>query len=149
MVRDALALWRGPRLGDFRCEGFAAAEIRRLNERELAVVEDLIDVELRLGRHVEMVSELEGLVREEPLRERLSEQLMLSLYRSGRQADALDVGRRTRRLLADQLGIEPSRSLRELERAVLNQDASLATPRGEQHRPATPGRGALIGRGAQ
>jgi len=149
MLRDALALWRGPPLDDFTYEAFATSEIRRLNERKLAVIEDLVDVELKLGRHAELVSELEGLVEEEPLRERLSEQLMLSLYRSGRQADALAVGRRTRQLLADQFGIEPSRSLRELERAMLNQDTSLDPPPVEGHRRATAGRGALIGRDAE
>ena len=139
-LRAALALWRGPPLSDFESEPFAHGEIARLEELHLAALEERIEADLALGRHADLVPELEALVREHPLRERLRAQLMLALYRSGRQAEALDAYRQTRRLLADELGLEPGRTLQELERAILRQDAQLDPPaaRGRPARPSSP-----------
>jgi len=125
-LRDALALWRGPALADFLYEPFAQAEIARLEELRLVALEERIDADLELGRHVELVSELEALVQAEPLRERPRGQLMLALYRSGRQADALAAYRAARDALVDELGIEPGPDLKQLEAAILRQDESLA-----------------------
>jgi predicted ATPase/DNA-binding SARP family transcriptional activator len=136
-LRAALALWRGAALADLAWEPFAQAEVVRLEELRLAASEDRIDAELALGRHGQLVGELERLVAEHPLRERLRGQLMLALYRSGRQADALAVYQRARRTLVDELGIEPGESLRKLERAILAQDASLNVP---QAGPVSPRR---------
>ena len=122
---EALALWRGPALADFSYEPFAQAEARRLDELRLAALEDRIDADLALGRHAALVGEVEGLVEQFPLRERLRGQLMLALYRSGRQAEALDAYQAARRVLVDDLGLEPSAALQELERAILRQDPSL------------------------
>jgi predicted ATPase/DNA-binding SARP family transcriptional activator len=125
-LRASLDLWRGPPLADLAWEPFAHAEIGRLEELRLAALEDRIDADLALGRHGQLVGELERLVSEHPLRERLRAQLMLSLYRAGRQADALAVYQRARRTLVDELGIEPGESLRQLERAILAHDPSLS-----------------------
>jgi YVTN family beta-propeller protein len=127
-LRAALALWRGPPLSDFASEPFAHGEIARLEELRLAALEERIEADLALGRHAELVSELEALVREHPLRERLRAQLMLALYRSGRQAEALDTYQRGRRVLIEELGLEPGRTLHELEGAILRQDAELDPP---------------------
>jgi DNA-binding SARP family transcriptional activator len=127
LLREALALWRGPALADVAHESFAQSEILRLEELRLVAVEQRIDADLELGRDAELVAELEALVREHPLRERPRAQLMLALYRSGRQAEALEVYRQTRRLLVEELGIEPSPALQELERAILDQDPELTT----------------------
>ena len=127
-LRAALALWRGPPLADLAWEPFAHAEILRLDELRLAALEDRIDADLALGRHGQLVGELERLVAEHPLRERPRAQLILALYRAGRQADALAVYQRARRTLVDELGIEPSESLRKLERAILAHDPSLNAP---------------------
>jgi DNA-binding SARP family transcriptional activator len=124
-LRDALSLWRGPALADFLYESFAQAAIARLEEIRLAAVELRIDADLALGRHHELVGELEALVAGHPLRERLRRNLMTALYRSGRQAEALDAYRGARRALVDELGIDPSPALQELERAILRHDASL------------------------
>jgi DNA-binding SARP family transcriptional activator len=124
-LRDALSLWTGPALADFTYESFAQAAIARLEEIRLAAIELRIDADLALGRHDELVGELEALVAEHPLRERLRRCLMTALYRSGRQAEALDVYRNARRVLVHGLGIEPSPALHELERAILRQDPSL------------------------
>jgi len=128
LLRTALAFWRGAALVDFATEPFAEAEIARLEELRLAVLEERIDADLALGRHAELVSELEALVRKNPLRERLAAQLMLALYRSGRQAEALEAYRQTRRRLVEELGLEPGRKLRELERSILSQDPQLEPP---------------------
>jgi DNA-binding SARP family transcriptional activator len=128
-LRDALALWRGPPLADLAFERFAQSEIVRLGEERLAALEDRIDADLALGRHTVLVGELDALVREHPLRERLHAQLMLALYRSGRQADALERYQDVRRVLIDQLGIEPGPGLKELEQAILAQDPSLQPAR--------------------
>jgi DNA-binding SARP family transcriptional activator len=124
-LREALSLWRGPALADFAYTSFAQAAIARLEEIRLAAVELRIDAELAVGRHDELVGEIEALVAEHPLRERLRMYLMTVLYRSGRQAEALDAYQGARRALVDGLGIEPSVGLQELERAILRQDASL------------------------
>jgi DNA-binding SARP family transcriptional activator/DNA-binding beta-propeller fold protein YncE len=124
-LRAALALWRGGALDDLAYERFARAEIERLEERRLEALEDRLDADLALGRHTMLVGELRELVAQHPLRERLRAQLMTALYRSGRQADALDVYREGRRALHDQLGIEPGPALRELEQAILRQDPAL------------------------
>jgi DNA-binding SARP family transcriptional activator len=125
---EALALWRGPPLADFRFEEFAQSDISRLEERRLAAVEDRIDAELELGRHGDTIPELEALVREHPLRERLRRQLMLALYRSGRQAEALDVYADARRALTEELGLEPTDELKQLQRAILAHDPALSPP---------------------
>ena len=124
-LREALALWRGPPLADLAYESFAQPAIRRLGELRLAALEKRIDADLALGRHADLVGELETLVEEQPLRERLRAQLMLALYRCGRQADALGVYRSARAVLVEQLGIEPSPPLRELEQAILRQDPTV------------------------
>jgi hypothetical protein len=147
LLRDALALWRGPALADVAYEPFAQAPILRLEELRQAAVEDRIEADLACGGHVELVGELEQLVAEHPLRERLRGQLMLALYRCGRQADALEAYSRARRELVDQVGIEPGAALQELERAILRQDPALAHVRGA---PAPGGeersvRGILVG----
>ena len=127
-LREGLALWRGPALADFVYEPFAQTEVGRLEERRLAALEDRIEADLELGRHADLVGELEALVVQQPLRERLRAHLMLALYRSARQADALEVYKRTRNHLIDELGIEPGPALQRLEKAVLAQDASLELP---------------------
>jgi DNA-binding SARP family transcriptional activator/tetratricopeptide (TPR) repeat protein len=125
ILREAISLWRGAPLADFAYESFAQADIARLEELRTSVLEQRIDVDLELGRHAELIGELETLVNDHPLREHLRAQLMLALYRSGRQAEALAVFQAGRRALVDELGIEPGRSLRELEQAILRQDAEL------------------------
>ena len=127
-LRDALALWRGPALADVAYEPWAQAEAARLEELRRSAFEERIEADLALGRHAELVGELEALVGAEPLRERLRGQLMLALYRSGRQADALAVYRSARTSLVEELGIEPGRALAELEAAILRQDQALEPP---------------------
>jgi DNA-binding SARP family transcriptional activator len=130
-LHEALSLWRGPALADFAYESFAQAAIARLEEIRLAAIELRIDADLALGRHDELVGELEELVSEHPLRERLRRCLMTALYRSGRQAEALDAYQDARLALVDGLGIEPGTKLRELEQAILRHDPSL-----DLHEPA-------------
>jgi class 3 adenylate cyclase/predicted ATPase len=125
VLREALALWRGPALADFLYEPFAQTEIARLEELRTVVLEERIDADLALGRHAELVSELEALVQTQPLRERPRGQLMLALYRSGRQADALAAYRAAHETLIEELGIEPGPQLKQLEAAILRQDESL------------------------
>jgi DNA-binding SARP family transcriptional activator/streptogramin lyase len=137
---DALALWRGPPLAGTSFESFAANEVERLAEERLSAQLDLIDCELASGRHAEVVPELEMLAGRYPLRERLHAQLMLALYRSGRQADALAVYHEARRRLTDELGLEPGSELRELQKAVLSQDPSLAAPAPNREVLASPRR---------
>ena len=132
---EALALWRGPALSEFAFAEFAQPEIRRLEELRLETVEGRIEAILRLGRHGAVVAELGTLVEAHPLRERLRGQLMLALYRAGRQAEALEVYREGRTLLSDQLGLEPGTDLQRLERAILEQDPALDAP-AEQPREA-------------
>jgi predicted ATPase/DNA-binding SARP family transcriptional activator len=126
LLREALGLWHGPALADFRYESFAQAPIAQLEEARLTALEDAFEDELATGGGAEQVAELQSLVAEHPLRERLRRQLILALYRAGRQADALDVYQETRRTLVDELGIDPSPELQELYRRVLNQDDALA-----------------------
>lgn len=135
VLADALRLWRGPALADFAYEPWAQAEIGRLEALRLGVLEERIEADLALGKHGTVIAELEGLVEEHPTRERLCGQLMIALYRSGRQADALELFRERRRHIVDELGIEPGPALRELEAAILRQDASLDAP----ERPSLPG----------
>ena len=116
-LQEALALWRGPPLAEFAYEPWAQAEIGRLAELRLAALQDRIDADLALGRDGDLVGELEQLVSEHPLSERLRGQLMLALYRSGRQAEALAAYRAARETLVETLGIEPGAALRQLERA--------------------------------
>src|SRR4051794_36650936 len=131
-ARQALALWRGGALDDIADEPFAAVEIRRLEELRLNALEQAIDNDLADGRHGELVAELEALVAEHPLSERLHGQLMVALYRSGRQAEALEAYRRARERLVEAVGIEPGPELQRLHAAMLRQDASLdAPPRSE------------------
>jgi DNA-binding SARP family transcriptional activator len=125
LLREALALWRGPALAEFAYESFAQSEIERLEDSRLAALGDRIDAELALGRHEQLAPDLEALVREHPMRERFAGQLMLALYRSGRQADALETYRSARTRLVDELGLQPGRQLQELERGILAQDPAL------------------------
>lgn len=150
-LHEALALWRGPPLAEFSYEAFAETEIRRLDERRLACLEERISADLAIGRHAELVGELEALVEHEPLRERLRSQLMLALYRSGRHAEALETYQQFRRTLVDQLGIEPGKHLRELEQAILQQDFALDftdTPEGAVD-GSDAQRSAFVGRKAE
>lgn len=126
LLGGALRLWRGPPLADFTYEPFAQGEIARLVESRIAALEDRIDADLARGKAAALVGELEALVRQHPLRERLRAQLMLALYRGDRQADALAVYQRTRDHLTDELGLEPGAPLRSLQQAILNQDPSLS-----------------------
>jgi DNA-binding SARP family transcriptional activator/DNA-binding beta-propeller fold protein YncE/ABC-type branched-subunit amino acid transport system substrate-binding protein len=127
-LRAALELWRGRPLADFAHESFAQTEIARLEELRLAALEDRVEADLALGRHAALVPELEALVREQPLRERLRGALMLALYRCGRQSEALDVYRAMRRALVEELGLEPSPPLQRLQRAILAHDPELEPP---------------------
>jgi DNA-binding SARP family transcriptional activator len=144
LLREALALWRGAPLADLAYEDFAQAEIARLDELRASALEQRIDVDIALGRHRELAGELEGLVAAQPLRERLRRQLMLVLYRSGRQAEALEAYQDARRALVEELGIEPSRELRGLEAAILRQDPSLDFVSATESGPG--GRGPFVGR---
>jgi WD40 repeat protein/DNA-binding SARP family transcriptional activator len=125
VLRDALGLFHGSPLADIASFDFAQEEIRRLEGLRIAGLLDRIDADLAAGRGADLVPELEALTREHPLQERLRGQLMLALYRSGRQSDALDAYRDTRQLLGEELGLEPSLALRELELAILRQDPTL------------------------
>jgi predicted ATPase/DNA-binding SARP family transcriptional activator len=128
VLRDALAVWRGPALADLQDESFALHEIARLEQLRLVALTQQHEAELALGRHTEVVPELETLVREHPLREGLRRLLILALYRSGRQAEALAAYHDARARLVDELGLDPSPSLRRLEKAILLQDPSLDLP---------------------
>jgi DNA-binding SARP family transcriptional activator len=151
-LRAALGLWRGAPLSEFAYERFAQEEIVRLEELHVEAVEDRIDADLACGRGDELVAELEALVARHPVRERLRRQLMLALYRSGRQAEALAAYRDARQTLLGELGIEPTRALQELQKSILAQDPSLdAAPR-PAARAASPGRHAatpVVGRDAE
>jgi DNA-binding SARP family transcriptional activator/tetratricopeptide (TPR) repeat protein len=151
LLSQALSLWRGPPLADFAFESFAQTEIARLEERRLVALEERIDADLALGRHADLVGELEALVRDHPRRERLHCQLMLCLYRSGRQAEALDVYQAARKALVEELGIDPGRRLRELHQAILRQDPALELAGAGPAAEPTPetARGAFVGRAAE
>ena len=122
---SAFGLWRGPPLADFTFEPFAETEIARLEEIRLTALEDRIEADLDAGAAAELVGELEALVKQNPLRERLRGQLMLALYRSGRQAEALQAYQEARRVLVDELGIEPRPALQELHASILRQESAL------------------------
>jgi DNA-binding SARP family transcriptional activator len=125
-LRAALSLWRGPPLSDFEYDAFVQPEAARLEELRRLAREERIEAELELGAGPELVAELQALVAERPLEERPRAMLMRALYRSGRQPEALDVFREARRVLDDELGLEPGQELRDLERAILTQDPALA-----------------------
>jgi DNA-binding SARP family transcriptional activator len=145
----ALALWRGPPLADLAYEPFAQAPIMRLEELRLAALELRMDAELALGRHGRLAGELRALVAEHPLRERLHGQLMLALYRDGRQSEALEAYREVRRRLVDEIGLEPGPALRGLERRILAQDPELdPAPSAARARPAPP-RAVVVQAGAE
>jgi DNA-binding SARP family transcriptional activator len=127
-LRTALALWRGRAFEDLAFEPFIRDEAGRLEEARLAALEERIDADLALGAEHDLVVELEALVEEHPLRERFRAQLMLALYRAGRQAEALEAYREARRVLMDELGLEPSQAVRSLQQAILRQEPSLAPP---------------------
>lgn len=149
-LRGALGLWRGSPLSDVASEPFAQGEVARLEELRFVALEERIEADLALGRHAELVPELQGLIREHSLRERLRAQLMLALYRSGRQSEALDAYQQARKMLSTELGLEPGRMLRELEAGILRQDARLdppAQPPGPPRRPRRK-RPALVAIGA-
>jgi DNA-binding SARP family transcriptional activator len=152
VLEQALALWRGAPLGDLSYEEFAQAEIARLDELRLSCLEELADARLSLGQHAQVAAELEHLAAEHPLRERLRGQLMLALYRSGRQADALAAYQDARRTLLGELGLEPGRTLQDLERRMLNHDPALdPVPRTgpaavEQLGPGRLAAGVFVGR---
>ena len=147
-LAEALGLWRGQALADVRYESFAQAEIARLEELRLVATEDRVEAELGLGRQDRLVGELEALVAEHPLRERLRGLLMLALYRSGRQADALDAYRAAREALVEELGLDPGPELRDLEQAILRQDESLSRrPLPESNVPVPVS--TLVGRDAE
>jgi DNA-binding SARP family transcriptional activator len=139
-LREALDLWRGPALADLANESFAQTEIPRLEELRLGALERRFEADLALGRYTEIVGEVQKLVREHPLRERLRAVLMQALYGSDRQAEALEIYRETRQLLVDELGIEPSPALQELEQAVLRQDPALTS----HEAPAAPRQRAIM-----
>jgi DNA-binding SARP family transcriptional activator len=143
ILREALGLWRGPALADLEREPFARAEIGRLEELRLFALERRIDADLTLGRRAELVGELEALTREHPYRESLRAQLMLALYGSGRQAEALEVYRETRQLLVDELGIESGPSIQQLQQAILRQDPALESPDASLGAAPTPARGSI------
>ena len=133
LFRRALALWRGSALADVADEGFARDEALRLEELRLVAQEEQLAADVAVGRHELALPELRALLATHPLRERLRAQLMLALYRNGQQADALDIYRDGRRLLQEELGLEPGAELRELERAILRHDPVLAS-----HAPSRP-----------
>jgi DNA-binding SARP family transcriptional activator len=144
LLRTALSLWRGEPLADFTFEPFAQSEITRLAELQLAATEDRIEAELALGGHAALCGELAQLVREHPLRERLSGQLMIALYRCGRQAEALRAYSDLRETLADQLGIDPSPALGRLEEAILRQRPALNWPPAAEGVAAPPVPAAVV-----
>jgi predicted ATPase/DNA-binding SARP family transcriptional activator len=151
LLRRALGLWRGQAYGDFAYEEFARAEAERLEELRLVALEERIEAELALGRHDDLLPELRSLAAAHPGRERLQEQAMLALYRCGRQSEALELYTDARARLRDELGLEPSAELRELQRRILQQDAELVVAAGAKAAaralPSPPNR--LLGRGRE
>jgi YVTN family beta-propeller protein len=136
--RLALSLWRGPPLANVVLEGPARHEVARLAELRLTTQVERIEGELRLGRHAQLIGELEALVAANPYQERLCAQLMLALYRSGRQAEALQAYQAARRVLDDDLGLQPGQALRDLEASILRQDEELSFDGGAVHEPPRP-----------
>lgn len=143
LAADAVAIWRGPALSDVPLASAGRVAAERLEELRLRTFEQLFDAELALGRHQAVVGELQRLVAQNPYRERLVAQLMLALYRSGRQAEALDVYERTRRRLDEDLGLQPSAELRELSGRIVRQEPDLRDPRSNAHRDEAPAMAAL------
>src|SRR3954451_16031946 len=156
-LREALELWRGPPLAELASAPFAPAEIARLEEQHLAALEVRVEADMAAGRHAELVGELQQLTSAHPWRERLHAQLLLALYRSGRQADALEAYRHAREVLVEQLGIEPGAELHDLHEAILAHDPAIdglsapgsrppdgrdtgGAPRGDRALPAPPNR---------
>jgi DNA-binding SARP family transcriptional activator len=139
-LRAALELWRGPPLAELASAPFAPAETARLEEQRLAAVEVRVEADLAAGRHAELIGELQQLTSQHPWRERLHAQLMLALYRSGRQADALEAYRHARGVLIDQLGIEPGGDLHDLHEAILAHAPAIDAPAAP---PSSPGARAL------
>ena len=137
-LREALSLWRGGALADLAYEPFARSEIERLEELRVAAIEERVDLELALGGHREVVAELDAMVAKHPLRERLRGQLMLALYRSGRQAEALEAYQQFRRTLSEELGLEPGPAIRELELSILARDPALDLAPGARGPGALP-----------
>src|SRR5215217_6076134 len=147
--RAGLGMWRGPPLPELDDTAEARVEIDRVLERRVVALEGRVEADLACGRHAELIAELEAAVAREPLRERLRGQLMLALYRCGRQAEALEVHRDGRRVLAEELGLEPGPALTRLERAILEHDPALEpppapTPPRRAAREREPGRRRLI-----
>src|SRR3954451_1143866 len=142
VLRDALSLWRGPALAELASVWLAPGELARLEERRLVAIEARVDAELGLGRHGALIAELQAHVAAQPWRERLHAQLMLALYRAGRQADALEAYRQAREVLVEQLGIEPGAELHDLHEAILAHDPALDAPsaagRFASHEQAAP-----------
>ena len=130
LLREALALWRGPTLAGLLLESHGRDEVAQLDELRLTALMDRIDCDLALGRHEDVLGELHVLVGEHPLRERLRAQLMLALYRADRQAEALEAYQQAREVLVEELGIEPSPALQRLQKGILAQDPALELPAG-------------------
>jgi WD40 repeat protein/DNA-binding SARP family transcriptional activator/energy-coupling factor transporter ATP-binding protein EcfA2 len=151
LLRQALVLWRGPPFGELALEPFAPAEIARLEEQRLAALEARVEADLAAGHEAELIGELQHLVAEHPTRERLAGQLMLALYRCGRQADALTAYREARHTLVERIGVEPGPELRRLHEAILHQDPSLEVRPGEASElpPQLDATTALEGRGPE
>ena len=152
VLRQAEGLWRGPPLADLAFEPFAQAAIARLEEEQIGALEARVEADAAAGRHAELVAELRRLVAEHPARERLAEQLMLALYRCGRQSEALDAYRDARRRLAEEIGVEPGPELRALQEAILNHDPALKSQRSAEdlaEELATAAESQLVGRGAE
>lgn len=145
-LREALGLWRGEPLADLAYEAFCQSDVARLDELRLAALEDRIAADLELGHAAELVAELQDLVAQHPLRERPQGQLMLALYRSGRQAEALEAYQHARTALTEDLGIEPGRELQDLQAAVLRQDPALDRASMGETTPREPSRGVFVGR---
>jgi WD40 repeat protein/DNA-binding SARP family transcriptional activator len=151
-LREGLALWRGPALADLAVESFAETDIARLEEQRLAALETRVDADLAAGEHDALVGELRQLVADNPTRERLAGQLMLALYRCGRQVEALEEYRRARERLVEEIGVEPGPDVRRLHEAILRQDPSLEppSPRPELPRELDPAAAPrLVGRDAE
>ncbi len=134
-LREGLALWRGPPLADLAVESFAETDVARLEEQRLDALETRVEADLAAGRHGALVGELRQLVADNPTRERLAGQLMLALYRCGRQAEALEAFRSARQTLVDEIGVEPGPELRRLHEAILRQDDALDAPRARPDLP--------------
>lgn len=135
LTSEAIGLWRGSALADMADHAWSVGEARRLEELRMSAEEDRMDAELALGRHVELVPALQALLARDPLRERVSGQLMLALYRSGRQAEASEIYQQTREMLVEQLGMEPGVPLQQLLKAIINQDPSIGVAAQEPPAP--------------